>query len=278
MECKCQAKFKGVLFYVLEEKCCSAYFCSMSNQKKFVHVLYEDNHLLVVNKKSGILVQGDKTGDKPLLDYCKEYIKEKCHKPGAVFLHPVHRLDRPTSGVVIFARTSKALERMAKLFRETKIHKTYWAVVKKQPQEKAGRLNHWIVKDTARNVVTAFNDEVSESKKVSLDYKVMGKLNDHYLLEINPVTGRSHQIRIQLSKISSPIRGDVKYGYRKPNADASINLHAIYVQFEHPIKKEKLFIRAGLPKDKFWEQFLSLENLKKQVKYSGLKNEINVSH
>jgi|TARA_R110002096_G_scaffold435115_2_gene659397 23S rRNA pseudouridine1911/1915/1917 synthase len=230
--------------------------------KKPFNVIFEDNHLLVVNKSAGILVQGDKTGDKTLTDLCKTYIANKYNKPGAVFLHPVHRLDRPVSGVVVFARTSKALERMTALFRKREVHKVYWALVKRKPREETGKLTHWLVKNPEKNITTAYDKEVPESKKSEMTYKRLGKLNDHWLLELRPVTGRPHQLRVQLASMDCPIRGDVKYGFPKPNPDASINLHAFHLVFIHPIKKEKLFLRAALPEEPFWEQFLEFENIK----------------
>ncbi|NHE55399.1 RluA family pseudouridine synthase [Cyclobacterium plantarum] len=230
--------------------------------KKPFNVIFEDNHLLVVNKSAGILVQGDKTGDKTLTDYCKDYIANKYQKPGAVFLHPVHRLDRPVSGIVVFARTSKALERMTSMFRKREIHKVYWAIVKKKPREEMAKLTHWLVKDNEKNISKAFDKEVPESKKSELNYKRMGKLNDHWLLELRPITGRPHQLRVQLAAIGCPIRGDVKYGFSKANPDLSINLHAFHLVFIHPVKKEKIFLRAALPEEPFWEQFLEFENVK----------------
>jgi 23S rRNA pseudouridine1911/1915/1917 synthase len=225
-------------------------------------VVYEDNHLLVVNKAAGILVQGDKTGDRTLIDYCKKYIKDKYDKPGEVFLHPVHRLDRPVSGLVVFARTSKALERMMELFRKREIHKVYWAVVKNRPKEEQAKLTHWLVKDEQRNHVTAYEKEVPGSQKAELNYKRIGKLNDHWLVEVRPVSGRPHQIRVQLASMNCPIRGDIKYGFNKPNPDASIHLHAFHLVFIHPIRKEKLYLRAALPEEPFWEQFLELESVR----------------
>ena len=231
-------------------------------KKKAFSVVYEDNHLLVVNKAAGILVQGDKTKDKTLTDYCKEYIAAKYKKPGAVFLHPVHRLDRPVSGLVVFARTSKGLERMMELFRKREIHKVYWAVVKNKPKEESGKLTHYLVKDEQKNFVKAYAKEVPGSQKAELNYKTVGKLNDHWLLEVRPVSGRPHQIRVQLASMDCQIRGDIKYGFHKPNADANINLHAFHLVFVHPIKKEKVYLRAALPEEAFWEQYLEFEPVK----------------
>ncbi|WP_114750667.1 RluA family pseudouridine synthase [Pleomorphovibrio marinus] len=231
------------------------------------NVIYEDNHLLIVNKRAGLLVQGDATKDKTLTDYCKSYIADKYKKPGEVFLHPVHRLDRPVSGMVVFARTSKGLERMNELFRKRQVYKVYWAVTKRRPSEENGKLVHWLSKNPDTNVVTAHEKEIDGTKKAELTYKRLGKLNDHWLLEIRPITGRSHQIRVQLSSMGCPIRGDVKYGFPKPNPDASIHLHAFQLVFVHPIKKEKLFLRAALPEDPFWEQFYEFEDVKVKDNY-----------
>jgi 23S rRNA pseudouridine1911/1915/1917 synthase len=227
---------------------------------KFFNVVYEDNHLIVVNKKSGVLVQGDKTGDIPLAEHVKLYLKDKYNKPGNVFAGVVHRIDRPVSGLVLLAKTSKALERMNEMFKSRKIQKTYWAIVKRRPKEENAKLVHWLVKDTQKNISSAYDEEVKGSLKAELTYTVLGKLNDHYLLEVNPITGRPHQIRVQLAAIGSPIRGDVKYGFSKPNEDGSINLHARKLKFIHPVKKEPLTIIGSLPENDFWEQFLSLES------------------
>ncbi len=234
--------------------------------KPFV-VVYEDNHLLIVNKRAGLLVQGDQTGDVTLLDYAKDYIAEKYNKPGAVFMHPVHRLDRPVSGLVVLARTSKGLERMSELFRRRDIQKTYWAVVKRKPPVNHDKLTHYLVKDEQTNTVTAFDYPADGAQKAELHYKVLGKLNDHYLLEVEPVTGRPHQIRVQLASIGSPIRGDIKYGFERANPDGSIHLHARRLYFVHPIKKEPVICLASVPETEFWEQFLALDNTQIRDKF-----------
>jgi len=220
-----------------------------------LQVLYEDNHLLVINKSAGILVQGDATGDTPLVDLGKEYIKVKYQKPGEVFLGVVHRLDRPVSGVVVFARTSKALERMNALFRERETLKTYWALVHAIPPKPAGTLVHWLVKDEKKNKTTAYTRENPQGQRSELSYKIIGENAGFYLLEVKPVTGRPHQIRVQLASMGCPIVGDVKYGYEKPLPDASIGLHARQLQFVHPVKKEPLNISAPLPKNDVWKPF-----------------------
>jgi len=218
-------------------------------------VLYEDNHLLVINKPSGELVQGDETGDEPLVERCKKYIKEKYSKPGEVFLGVVHRLDRPVSGVVVFARTSKALERMNELFRDRQTKKIYWAIVKSKPKEASGTLVHWLVKNEKNNKVTAFIKENKDGQRSELNYRVLKNKSDFYLLEVNPITGRPHQIRVQLASMGSVIVGDVKYGYDSPNSDKSICLHARQLTFIHPVKKETISIQAPLPPHEVWNLF-----------------------
>jgi len=217
-------------------------------------VLYEDNHLLAINKPAGVLVQGDDTGDEPLVEICKKYIKEKYKKPGEVFLGVVHRLDRPVSGVVIFARTSKALERMNSLFRDRETKKTYWAIVRNRPASESETLIHWLVKNERTNKVTAYARENSQGRRSELSYQLL-KEKGYYLLEVNPVTGRPHQIRVQLASMNCPIVGDLKYGYESPTTDKSICLHARRLQFVHPVKKEMISIEAALPKNEFWNLF-----------------------
>ena len=233
--------------------------------KKPYQVVYEDNHLLIVNKEPGILVQGDRTGDTTLLDVLKDYVREKYNKPGEVFLGLVHRLDRPVSGLVVFARTSKALERMNELFRKRSIQKTYWAVVRRKPAKDADRLVNWLVKDEQKNQVTVYDYEAPGSQKAELSYRILGKINEHYLLEVNPITGRPHQIRAQLAHMGCPIRGDVKYGYDRAVPDKKIYLHARRLYFIHPIKQpdgleRPMICKAGLPRDPFWEEFLELDD------------------
>ena len=224
-----------------------------------IHVLYEDNHLLIVNKPAGLLAQGDRTGDQTLLDVCKQYLKEKYNKPGEVFLGLVHRLDRPVSGVIVLARTTKALQRMNDIFKNRKVEKTYWAVVKRRPSDKSGKLDHWLQKDSQKNITSAYTTQADGRQKAELKYQSLGKLNDFYLLEVAPLTGRSHQIRAQLSSIRCPIRGDLKYGYPKANEDGNINLHARSLRFLHPVKKQPLLVIAPVPENDFWEQFLKLD-------------------
>ena len=227
------------------------------NPKKAFDPIYEDNHLIAVNKAAGVLVQGDITGDVPLSELVKSYIKSKYHKPGEVFLGVVHRIDRPVTGVVVLARTSKALERMNMLFRERETRKTYWAIVTKKPIEPEGTLIHWLVKDEKRNKTTAFRDECSGGSRSELSYRLMGSASGLFLLEISPITGRSHQIRSQLAAMGCSIKGDVKYGDREANADGSICLHARRLEFLHPVKKEKIIIEAPLPDNQYWNYFSS---------------------
>ena len=219
------------------------------------NILFEDNHLIALNKMTGEIVQGDKTGDKPMSDVIKEYLKEKLQKPGAAFIGVVHRIDRPVSGVVIFAKTSKALVRMNELFREKKIKKTYWAVVKNKPPEESGTLIHYLKKDEAKNKSKAYDHEVPGSLRSWLDYKVIGKSDNYYLLEVSPETGRHHQIRVQLAAIGCQIKGDLKYGYARSNADGSIHLHARKINFIHPVRKEGISLIAPVPNDVVWKYF-----------------------
>lgn len=218
-------------------------------------VIYEDNHLLVVNKASGILVQGDITGDVPLVDLCKEYIARKYGKPGAVFLGVVHRIDRPVSGIVVLARTSKSLTRMNTLFRENKTKKTYWAITEKRPPAETGNLVHWLIKDEKKNKTTAYPREMAEGQRAELSYQVIGQTQKHWLLSVNPVTGRPHQIRVQLAFMGCPIKGDVKYGSTGPFEDGSIGLHAKRLEFLHPVKKEPMVVQAPLPHTGSWRIF-----------------------
>ncbi|MBT7424435.1 MAG: RNA pseudouridine synthase [Flavobacterium sp.] len=228
----------------------------MHSTKDNLEVLFEDNHLLIVNKKSGDIVQGDKTGDKPLSDVVKEYIKEKYNKPGEVFLGVVHRLDRPTSGVIIFARTSKALERLNKMLRERTISKTYWAVVKNTPLKEKDSLIHFLKKNPKNNKSTVFTKETDASKKAILHYSVIKKLDNYSLLEIDLETGRHHQIRAQLAYIGSPIKGDLKYGASRSNKDGSIHLHARKISFTHPVSKENILVLAPIPNETIWNACL----------------------
>ncbi|MBL7473769.1 RluA family pseudouridine synthase [Robertkochia sediminum] len=222
--------------------------------KDNLDVLYEDNHIIVVNKRPGDIVQGDKTGDKPLSEVVKEYIKEKYNKPGNVYLGVVHRLDRPTSGVVLFAKTSKALPRLNKLFKEKETQKTYWAVVQEAPPKEADRLVHWMKRNPKQNKSYAHIKEVPDSKKAILNYKLIKKLDRYYLLEIDLETGRHHQIRSQLSSIGCVIKGDLKYGASRSNKDGSIHLHARKLEFVHPVKKSPISIVAPVPEnDSIWK-------------------------
>lgn len=222
------------------------------SHKDNLQILHEDNHIIVINKRAGDIVQGDKTGDKPLSEIVKEYIKEKYHKPGAVFLGVVHRLDRPTTGIVVFARTSKALERLNAMFSNRETQKTYWAVVKNIPTKKEDILIHYLLRNEKNNTSRAYSKEIPESKKASLSYKIFCELDHYVALEINLHTGRHHQIRAQLAAIGCPIKGDLKYGFDRSNPDGGIHLHARKLSFIHPVSKEALEIIAPTPKDSIW--------------------------
>lgn len=227
----------------------------MNQFDPYFKVLYEDNHLIAVSKASGVLVQGDNTGDIPLAEHVKAYLKEKYQKPGNVFAGVIHRLDRPVSGLVMLAKTSKALERMNELFRTREIKKTYWVIVKNKPPKTSETLVHYLKKLSDKNISKAYDKEVSGALKSELSYEIIGQSERFYLLEVKPITGRHHQIRVQLSKIGCPIKGDVKYGYDRTNEDARIHLHAREISFIHPIKLEKITIVADLPSEKVWSLF-----------------------
>ena len=216
-----------------------------------LEVLYEDNHIIAINKKSGDIVQGDKTGDAPLSDFVKAYIKKKYNKPGEVFLGTIHRLDRPTSGVVLYARTSKALTRMNEQFREKQVQKTYWAVVDNAPANDSGTLENYLLKNQKQN--KSYVTKAADAKHAVLDFKLLKKLDNFYHLEIKPKTGRHHQIRVQLAHIGCIIKGDLKYGAKRSNKDASIHLLAQKLEFLHPVKKEPITIVAPAPKDSVWD-------------------------
>ena len=225
----------------------------MHSNKDNLQVLYEDNHLIIINKRAGDLVQGDKTLDTPLSEIVKEYIKETYHKPGNVFLGVPHRLDRPTTGIVIFTRTSKALERLNAMLREKRIQKTYWAIVKQTPKHEKDTLVHFLRKNARNNKSSVFRNEIAGSKKGILHYRLLKKLDRYFLLEVDLETGRHHQIRAQLSFIGCPIKGDLKYGFPRSNSDGSIHLHAREISFIHPVSKEKIHLKAPLPKDPVWQ-------------------------
>jgi len=226
------------------------------SNKSNLQILYEDNHIIVINKRSGDIVQGDKTGDKPLSDVVKEYIAETYNKPGNVYLGVVHRLDRPTTGLVMFAKTSKVLPRLNALFVSKDITKTYWAIVKNQPEKQQDTLIHWLKKNPKNNKSYVYQHEVKDSKKAVLHYKILKKLDRYFLLEIALETGRHHQIRAQLAHIGCSIKGDLKYGFDRSNDDGSIHLHARNITFIHPVKNEPIEITANLPKDVIWDACL----------------------
>ncbi len=224
------------------------------SNKTNLQILHEDNHIIVINKRVGDIVQGDKTGDKPLSEIVKEYIKEKYNKPGDVFLGVVHRLDRPTTGIVIFAKTSKALERLNKMFSERETQKTYWAIVKNKPPKTEDNLVHYLKRNEKNNTSKAHIKVVPESKIASLDYKIIKELNNYFALQISLHTGRHHQIRAQLQAIGCPIKGDLKYGFDRSNPDGGIHLHARKLVFIHPVSKEKVEIIAPTPVDAIWKE------------------------
>lgn len=230
----------------------------MSNHsnKSNLQVLFEDNHIIVINKRAGDIVQGDKTGDKPLSELVKSYIKDKYNKPGNVYLGVTHRLDRPTSGIVVFTKTSKALSRLNKMFANKDIDKTYWAVVKNKPNQEKATLIHWLRKNPKNNKSTAFIKEAKDSKKAILHFELKKSLDNYYLLEINLETGRHHQIRSQLASIGSPIKGDLKYGFDRSNKDGSIHLHARKIEFIHPVGKTPISVLAPPPTDPIWQASL----------------------
>jgi 23S rRNA pseudouridine1911/1915/1917 synthase len=216
-------------------------------------ILYEDNHLLIVNKAAGVLVQGDQTGDIPLVEHCKAYLKEKYDKPGAVFLGVVHRLDRPVSGVVVLARTSKALSRMNKLFSDRETTKTYFAIVQNRPPAGEGTLVNWLIKDEARNKTTSYDTDTPGAMRAELNYRLLRPTDRYWLLQVNPLTGRPHQIRVQLSTVGCPIVGDLKYGAEKASDNPGIYLHARRLEFVHPVKKERVSFTAPFPPYGLWK-------------------------
>lgn len=218
-----------------------------------MEVVYEDNHIIIVNKRSGEIVQGDKTGDEPLSETVKAYIKEAYHKPGNVFLGVVHRLDRPVSGLVVFAKTSKALSRLNEMFRVGDVHKTYWAIVKDKPAVEEGTLTHWLVRNEKQNKSYAYDREVPRSKKAVLHYRLIGCTDRYSLLEVQLMTGRHHQIRCQLARMGCPIKGDLKYGAPRSNPDGSISLLARKVELVHPVSKEPVSVVAPVPDENLWQ-------------------------
>ena len=218
-----------------------------------MEIVYEDNHIIIVSKEAGEIVQGDKTGDTPLSDLVKDYIKDKYKKPGNVFIGVPHRLDRPVSGLVVLARTSKALSRLTEMFRNGEVKKTYWAIVKQRPPKDEDELTHYLVRNEKLNKSFAYDKEVPNSKKAVLHYKMIGKSDNYYLLEVDLKTGRHHQIRCQLAKIGCPIKGDLKYGAPRSNPDGGISLHARRIQFEHPVSHKQIDVIAPVPNESLWQ-------------------------
>ncbi|WP_276863707.1 RNA pseudouridine synthase [Mediterranea massiliensis] len=215
-------------------------------------VVYEDNHIIIVNKTASEIVQGDKTGDVPLSETVKQYLKEKYHKPGNVFIGVTHRLDRPVSGLVVFAKTSKALSRLNEMFKNSEVKKTYWAIVKQTPAETEGELVNYLVRNEKQNKSYAYDTEKPGSKKAVLHYRLIARSDNYSLLEVDLKTGRHHQIRCQLAKMGCPIKGDLKYGFPRSNPDGSICLHACHVRFVHPVSKELIDVVAPVPSDNLW--------------------------
>ena len=220
-------------------------------------VVYEDNHIIIVNKTASEIVQGDKTGDVPLSETVKQYLKEKYHKPGNVFIGVTHRLDRPVSGLVVFAKTSKALSRLNEMFKNSEVKKTYWAIVKQTPAETEGELVNYLVRNEKQNKSYAYDTEKPGSKKAVLHYRLIARSDNYSLLEVDLKTGRHHQIRCQLAKMGCPIKGDLKYGFPRSNPDGSICLHARRVRFVHPVSKELIDVVAPVPSDNLWNSFLT---------------------
>ncbi|MEA2105194.1 MAG: RNA pseudouridine synthase [Bacteroidota bacterium] len=225
-----------------------------------MEILYEDNHIIAINKRVSDIVQGDKTGDEPLSEKIKFYIKKKYHKPGKVYLGVTHRLDRPVSGALLFAKTSKALGRLNEMFKHKEIKKIYWAVVKNKPPKLEETLNHYLIKNPKKNKSFAYDKEVKDAKLASLTYKIIAEADNYYLLEVELHTGRHHQIRCQLAKIGCPIKGDLKYGFPRSNSDGGISLHARRIEFIHPVKKESIVVVAQTPDDSLWNYFDTIVN------------------
>lgn len=221
-------------------------------------VVYEDNHIIIVNKTASEIVQGDKTGDIPLSETVKQYLKDKYHKPGNVFVGVTHRLDRPVSGLVVVAKTSKALSRLNEMFKNGEVKKRYWAIVKKAPEKEEDELVNYLVRNEKQNKSYAYDKEVGGSKKAVLHYKLIGQSENYFLLEVDLKTGRHHQIRCQLAKMGCPIKGDLKYGFPRSNQDGSICLHARFIRFVHPVSKEVIEVEAPLPEGTLWAAFRSL--------------------
>jgi len=227
-------------------------------KKDLPEILFEDNHIIIVNKRSSDLVQGDSTGDEPLDDRVRSYIKEKYNKPGDVFLGVVHRLDRPVSGCVVYARTSKALSRLSELFRTREVKKTYWAIVSERPPAEEGTLSNYLKKNEQQNKSYVYATEVKGSKLAELSYRVLARSEKYYLIEIDLQTGRHHQIRAQLAAAGCPVRGDLKYGSNRSNEGGGISLHSRRISFVHPVRNEDISVEAPLPDDRIWKLFANV--------------------